>query len=351
MAPAWRGGLWLLFWVPAILPAAGADRPRPGELFPPAPAFKQGYLQVSELHRIAYSLHGNPAGQPVLVLHGGPGFGCYPRLTRYFDPTRFLIVLHDQRGAGRSLPPGELRENTTQHLVGDIERLRAHLGIEGPTLVFGGSWGSTLALAYGEAHPEQVSGMILRGIWTGTKAELDNGYAGELVNHFFPQAVADVRAALPPEHGEFEPRALLRVFNGPDDRLARDLAAAWIRYGVKVGKLHATDAEVAAGFGELDPLPGARIDCHYAAHGFFLEEGQLLRNAPRLREIPVVIINGRYDMLCPPITAWRLHKALPRSRLVLVEEAGHSEGEPGITRALVEAVAAFDGDRRRQPSR
>ncbi|MBU0640105.1 MAG: prolyl aminopeptidase [Planctomycetes bacterium] len=314
---------------------------QPAELFPPAQPFKTGQLKVGDLHTLNYYLFGNPQGKPLFALHGGPGFGCYPRLAQYFNPEKFFIILHDQRGAGRSQPAGELRENTTQHLVADIERLRQHLRIDGKILVFGGSWGSTLALAYAETHPEQVAGMIIRGVWTGTEVELENGFGGGCVRRFFPQAVADMEAALPPG-SSFSPESLFKIFNGDDEAEIRRVAAAWIRYSVKVSQLHATDEEVAQGYGDFDPRPGARIDCHYAVNRFFLEEGQLLRDADRLKDIPITIINGRYDMLCPPITAWRLHQRLPKSRLIIVEQAGHSEDEEGTTRALLAAVAACE---------
>ena len=335
-------GLGVLLTIVLALPVWAGDAHPPGELFPFIEPFDSGYLKVSDLHSISYALHGNPQGKPVFVLHGGPGFGCYGRLVQYFNPEKFLIVLHDQRGAGRSRPPGELRENTTQDLVADIERLREHLKIDGKILVFGGSWGSTLALAYAEAHPERVSSLVVRGVHTGTKDEIDNAFAGRAMRQFFPDASARLEAALPFDLSEFKPKKLLDLFINGDDALARKVAQAWIRFAIKTGRLHATDKMVEAGFGDWDPMPGAKIDCHYASHGFFLEEGQLLRDAPKLENIPITIINGRYDMVCPPITAYRLHQLLPKSKFIIVEEAGHSEGEEGTTRALVEAVAAFE---------
>ncbi len=311
-------------------------------LFPAGEPFKTGYLKVDDVHEIWYALFGNPEGKPVIVLHGGPGVGSYPRLMQYFDPDKFLIVLHDQRGAGRSRPAGELRANTTQHLVGDIERLREHLGIKDKALVFGGSWGATLALAYAEAHPDHVRGLIVRGVFTGSKADPLNGFVGPMPRTFFPDAAAEFDAALPAELASFEPAALLELFSGDDKDMQRRVAGAWIRCAIKTGKLHASDEEVNAGWGDYDAAPGARIDCHYAANGFFLEDEQLLREATKLKNMPVTIINGRYDMICPPITAWRLHKQLPQSKLIIVEEAGHSESEPGTTRALLEAVAEFE---------
>ncbi len=323
-------------------PTAADDTQQPGGLFPATKPFRTGQLKVSNLHSIHYELHGNPQGKPVFVLHGGPGFGCYPRLTQYFDPEKFLVVLHDQRGAGRSRPPGELRENTTQYLVADIERLRAHLNINGKILVFGGSWGSTLALAYAETHPDQVSGMVIRGVHTGTKDEIDNAFAGEAMRQFFPDAVARLEAALPTSLKEFELKALLELFEKGDDALVRRVGQAWIRFAIKTGYMHAPDEKVEQGWGDYDPRPAMKIDCHYASNRFFLEEGQLLRDADKLKDIPITIINGRYDMVCPPVTAWRLHQRLPKSKLIIVEEAGHSESEEGTTRALIEAVAEFE---------
>ena len=311
-------------------------------LFPVPQSLKTGYLKVSDLHSIWYAQCGNPKGIPVFILHGGPGVGCYPRLAQYFDPEKFRIVLHDQRGAGQSRPAGELRENTTQDLVADIERLRKHLKIDGKILIFGGSWGSTLALAYAETHPERVSGMVLRGVFTASEAEPLNGFVGPMPRTFFPEAAAEFDAALPPDLRSFEPRKLLELFSGDDQVTQNQVVTAWIRCAIKTGKLHASDEEVQRGWGHDGFVPGARIDCHYAANGFFLKDDQLLREASKLKDIPVTIINGRYDMICPPLAAYRLHKRLPKSKLIIVEEAGHSEGEEGTTRALVQAVAEYE---------
>ena len=337
-----RPFFFLVVATAGALPVAGGEGRAPDGLFPVVEPFEAGYLQVSDRHSIGYALHGNPKGKPVFVLHGGPGVGCYSRLMQYFNPQKFLIVLHDQRGAGRSSPAGEVRENTTWHLVADIERLRKHLGIEGKILVFGGSWGSTLALAYAEKHPERVSGMIIRGVHTGEKSEIENGFAGPTMRRFFPDAAARLDAVLPSELKAFKPEPLLEFFKNGDDATVKRVGHAWIRLAVKAGYMHTPDEKVEQGWGDYDPRPGAIIDCHYASNGFFLEEGQLVRDAHKLKGIPVTIINGRYDVVCPPIMAWRLHQALPGSRLLIIEEAGHSEGEPGTTAALLEAVAAFE---------
>jgi len=312
------------------------------KLFPQSEPFETGLLQVSDLHSIHYALYGNRNARPVFVLHGGPGFGCYPRLVQYFDPKKFLVVLHDQRGTGRSLPLAELRENTTQHLVGDIERLRTHLKVGPKIMLFGGSWGSTLALAYAQTYPQHVSGIVLRGVWTGTQSEVENVLGHGCVERFFPDAVARMRATMPPKSGGLTPDALFEVFTKGDEATTKKVADAWIGFGTKIGKLHATDEEVEEGFGDFDVRPGCMVDVHYLKNGYFFEEGQLLRDAPRLKDIPAIIINGRYDMMCPPVTAYRLHRLLPKSKLIIVEGAGHLETEPGITRALIEAVAEFE---------
>ncbi len=334
--------LALLITGSLALAASASGQVGTAGLFSVQPPIRTGYLKVGEIHELFYSLHGSPQGKPVFVLHGGPGFGCYPRLMQYFDPEKFLIVLHDQRGAGQSRPAGDIRENTTQHLVDDIERLREHVGITDKIIVFGGSWGSTLALAYAEAHPDGVGGLILRGVFTACADEPLNGYVGPMPRAFFPEAAAEFDEALPPELKSFEPQKLLTLFSGDDKTMQRRVAEAWTRCAIKTGKLHASDEEVNQAWGDYDPVASARIDCHYAANKFFLEEGQLLRDAGKLKDIAVTIINGRYDMICPPVAAWRLHQMLPKSKLVIVEEAGHSEGEPGITKALIKAVSEFE---------
>jgi proline iminopeptidase len=328
----------------AVSISGGPHAPPPvaaaADWYPVPPPFREGDLRVSELHTIHYLLSGNPRGLPAFVLHGGPGGGTYASLRRYFDPARWLIVEHDQRGAGRSTPHAELRENTTAELVGDLERLRAHLGLEKITIV-GGSWGSTLALAYAERHPERVAGLVLRGVFTCTRAEIDHFYHGG-VEPFFPDAYAELRTAIPRPEARDWPRQLLDLTTSPDTA-SRDRAVdAWARYETRISKVGMTDAELAAELEGWDKLSFSRLENHYMANRCFLEEGQLLRDLGRLAAIPAVIVQGRYDVICPPITAWKVHGALPRSRLVLVEDAGHSGSAPPVRRALVEAVRALE---------
>jgi proline iminopeptidase len=333
-------------------PVAAESRPVQGDLTPPTPArvepypiaqpLRSGHLSVGELHRVYYEVFGNPNGKPVFALHGGPGVGSYPLLAQYFNPEKYLIVLHDQRGSGRSTPPGETRENTTADLVADIQRLREHLNIHDKIVLSGGSWGSTLALAYAETHPEAVAAMILRGIWLAEYDQLDNGYGGGQARLYFPEAVARLEAAMPAGLGKPNAASLGAVFNGEDEAAVRRVSHAWLACIVQSGRLHATAEELGVDWSEYDLRSSARIDCHYGVNRYFLEDGQLLRDAGKLADIPAVIINGRYDVICPPVSAWRLHQRMPKSKLVIVEEAGHSETDGGIARAIIEAAAEFE---------
>jgi len=324
----------ILFLKSAIVPAA--------ELFSDREPYETGYLRVSDLHEIYFELCGNPDGKPVIVLHGGPGVGSYPRLRQYFDPERFKIVLHDQRGAGKSRPIGEIRENTTWDLVADIERLREHLGLN-KCLIFGGSWGSTLALAYAQEHPEHVTEMILRGIFLGTQEEIDHHYLGAA--RFFPQKHEELLAVLPDPERRPLPPYLLELVQSNDDIIRKKCLDALARFEIKMGQLLISDEQIdaiLASFPHEVHRALSRVDLHYVSNNYFLEEEQLLRDAYKIEHIPITLVNGRYDVVCPPLAAYRIHKLLPQSRLIIVEEAGHSERETGITSALVEAVAAYE---------
>lgn len=327
----------------AEAPVPEDERPTGDELlFPHIEPFKSGHLKVSDIHEIYFECSGNPDGKPVMTLHGGPGFGSYPRMRQYFNPEKYLIVLHDQRGAGRSRPAGEIRENTTRDLVGDVEKLRRHLGL-GQVLIFGGSWGSTLGLAYAEAYPEAVSGLILRGIFTATHAEVEHHYVGARL--FFPVEHAALLEALPEGRKDPMPSNLLVLAKELDRSERMKVIRALAAFEIKMMKLEVTDAEIhgiLANYPEDLHFQLALIDLHYAGNGYFLEEGQLLRDAGRIAHIPAILVNGRYDMVCPPHAAWEMHRRLDKSELVIVEQAGHVEGEEGITSALVEAAARFE---------
>lgn len=336
---ALRAALPALLLALLCAPAFGAEETSP--LFPEIEPYDQGHLRVSEIHEIYYEQSGNPEGKPVFFLHGGPGGSAGPATRRLYDPKKFRIVLHDQRGAGRSKPFAELRENDTQNLVEDIERLRRHLKIEDKILIVGGSWGSTLALAYAEAHPGRVAGMVLRGIYLGTPEEMEHFY-GHGVATYFPEVSERLWSQVPEMPGKTPPQRLLAMLESPDPAVRKKIARAWAAYETKVAFLERSDADVEAEFATWDPTAFSRIENHYMAQDCFLEPNQLLRDAHKIKDVPVIIINGRYDVICPPKTAYKLHQALPRSQLWIVEAAGHAGGEPGIQTAIVRAVKTFE---------
>ncbi len=316
------------------------------DLYPPIEPFATGRLAVSALHDVYYEQVGNPAGHPAVFLHGGPGGGLDPVYRRYFDPARWNLALFDQRGSGQSTPHAELRENTTWDLVADMERLRERLGIE-RWLVFGGSWGSTLALAYAQAHPERVTGLVLRGIFLLRRKELLWFYQ-EGASWLFPDRWDEFVQPIPEvERGDLM-SAYHRRLTSDDAVVRAEAARAWSIWEGTTSRLH-VDPDAIARFGEDRFAEAfARIEAHYFVHGgFFRVDTQLLDDVPRIAAIPGVIVQGRYDVVCPMASAWELHRRWPRSELVIVGDAGHSIKEPGIVSALVDATDrfanAFDG--------
>jgi len=309
-------------------------------LWPQIEPYRTGYLKVSEIHELYYELCGSPSGKTVFMLHGGPGGSCSPYMRRFCDPSKFNIVLHDQRGAGRSKPYADLRENNTQNLVRDIERLREHLGL-GKIILFGGSWGATLALAYAEAYPGNVSGMVLRGVFTATRDEIDHFYHGGVAT-YFPEVYEKFVTALPEPDRRPLPAYLLELIQS-EDPAKRDLySLVWATYEAKISELEITDDEVDAIWKTYNPFSFSLIENYYMANGCFMEEGQLLRDAEKMRGIPLIMVNGRYDTICPPKSAYRLHKMLPGSKLIIVESAGHWMGDPNMERALLKAVEGLE---------
>ncbi|MCP4898685.1 MAG: prolyl aminopeptidase [bacterium] len=334
--------LTFLAFLPLCAHCPALEASDKAELFPVPVLVEQGHLEVSELHKIFYICLGNPEGKPVMALHGGPGAGSYPRLAQYFDPEKYFIVLHDQRGSGQSVPKGELRENTTKNLVEDIEKLRQYLNLD-EMLVFGGSWGSTLALTYAEAYPENVAGMILRGVFLGTTEELEYHYLGN--RFFFPKEYYDLLHTLPDRERGAHPDYLHEIITGEDKDLANQAKRALASYELKFMKLHMKDEVVASYVEKMlasDDNSMQSIDLHYVKNRYFLKENQILDDISKLSGIPITIINGRYDMAAPPLSAYRVHQALPSSQLLIVEEAGHSESEEGITAALIKVCAEFE---------
>ena len=310
------------------------------ELYPEIEPFDSGMLDVDARHRLYYEQCGNPQGKPVVMLHGGPGAGCSAKMRRFHDPRHYRIVLFDQRGSGRSTPHADLVDNTTWDLVADIERLREHLGIE-RWQVFGGSWGSTLALAYAEAHPRRVSELVLRGIFMLRRWELEWFYQ-EGANRLFPDAWEQYLEAIPEvERGDLI-SAYHRRLTSPDEATRLSAARAWSVWEASTSLLLQDEAFIE---GHRDPhfaLSFARIESHYFVHGgFFDVENQLLRDAHRLAGIPGVIVHGRYDVVCPIHNAWELAKAWPSAKLVISPTVGHSAYEAENAAALVEATDGF----------
>ena len=309
------------------------------DLYPDILPYAVHRLAVDERHALYVEECGTAKGIPALFLHGGPGAGCEPYHRRFFDPTRYRVVLFDQRGAGRSVPHADLTDNTTWHLVADIERIRELLGIE-RWLVFGGSWGSTLALAYAQTHPERVSALVLRGIFLCRDDEIRWFYQ-QGASRLFPDYWADFVAPVAPADRHDMLAAYHRLLTGPDDIARMAAAKAWSTWEGRTATL-LPNASVVSHFG--DPhvaLSLARIECHYFVHQAFLRPSQLLEDAGRLAGIPTVIVHGRYDVICPLENAWALHTNVSGSELVIVPDAGHAASEPGIRSVLVEATDRF----------
>ena len=308
---------------------------RRSNLFPPVEPYRRGRLAVDAVHTLPWEESGNPLGVPALFLHGGPGGGTSPRHRQFFDPSFYRIVLFDQRGAGQATPRGDLRNNTTQHLVADIETLREHLEID-RWMVFGGSWGSTLALAYGQAHPERCLGFVLRGIFLGRQAELDWFMHG--MGNFFPEAEKRFIETLPPpERGDVLGSYYKRLTDN-DPSIYMPAAHGWSSYEGACSSLLPSSEFDTPSDDDGSALALARIEAHYFVHKCFLEEGAVLKRIDRIRHLPAVIVQGRYDVVCPPASAHDLHALWPEAELNIIADAGHSAWEPGITRALVAAT-------------
>jgi proline iminopeptidase len=305
------------------------------ELFPPIEPHRTGMLTVDAVHTLYWEESGNPRGVPVVFLHGGPGSGATPTHRRFFDPAHYRIVVFDQRGAGRSTPLGVLERNTTPHLVADIETLRRHLGIE-RWLVFGGSWGSTLAIAYGEAHPDRCLGFVLRGIFLCRPQEIDWFLHG--IRSVFPEVWRAFAGFLPEaERGDLLTNYYARLTH-PDPAVHLPAARTWSVYEGSCSTLLPSPDTVAA-FGEDRMALGlARIEAHYFINEIFLPRGQLLAEIHRLRQIPAIILQGRYDMVCPAVTADDLSRAWPEAEYTVIPDAGHSAMEPGIRAQLLAAT-------------
>jgi proline iminopeptidase len=313
-------------------------------LYPPLEPYRTGRLRVSDIHELYFEESGNPLGKPVVFLHGGPGFGSDPGHRRFFDPRAYRIVVFDQRGCGKSTPHASLIDNTTWHLVSDLETLRAHLGIE-RWQVFGGSWGSTLAIAYAETHPQRVTELILRGIFLVRQSEIDWFYQRG-ASALYPDAWEKYLEPIPEEERGDLLRAFHRRLTHDDPAMRMRAARAWSVWEGSTSCLTPNRALIDKTAGDEFAIAFARIECHYFVNTAWIdEERDLVRNVAKIRSIPAVIVQGRYDVVCPMETAWALHRAWPEADLRVVDDAGHSATEPGNMHELVEAT-----DRFREPS-
>lgn len=305
-------------------------------LYPEIEPYNTLFLSVDEPHKLYVEEVGNPKGKPVVFLHGGPGGGFSVKHRRLFDPTKYRIILLDQRGSGKSSPHASLQDNTTWHLVADLEALRKHLQID-KWLVFGGSWGSTLALAYAEAHPQSVSGLILRGIFLCRPEEIKWFYQ-EGIDLLFPDFWEEYIKPISPERRHEMVKAYYELLDGKDEKKKLEAAKAWSVWEGSTCKL-IPDVDTISSFeSDMKALAMARIECHYFIHDCWFEKDQLIRDVEKIRKIPTWIVHGRYDVVCPVKNAWDLHKAFPEAKLQIIPDAGHSYDEPGILNALLEAV-------------
>lgn len=313
-------------------------------LYPPIDCHEHGTLDVGDGHQVYWEVSGNPDGKPVVFLHGGPGSGTHPTQRRLFDPRAYRIVLFDQRGCGRSTPHvaedgADLTHNTTWHLVDDMERLREHLDID-RWQVFGGSWGATLAVAYAERHPERVTEIILRGVFLLRSVELDWMYRGG-AGMLFPEAWAEFVGTLPVEDRDDPLAAYHRLVNDADPAVRAHAATAWSSWEGAAVSLVPSPGHAAQYADPRFAVPFAKIALHYFVHDGWLDPDQLIRDAGKLAGIPGRIVQGRYDAVTPPATAWELHRAWPYSELILLPEAGHSVTDRGVLEQLLKATDEF----------
>ncbi|KAF7771777.1 hypothetical protein Agabi119p4_6088 [Agaricus bisporus var. burnettii] len=310
-------------------------------LYQPIEPYETGTLKVSDIHTLYYEVSGNKEGNPVVFLHGGPGGGTNPGDRTFFNPDKYKIILFDQRGAGKSTPRGCVEENTTWDLVDDIERLRERLGIE-KWHVFGGSWGSTLSLAYAQSHPNRVKSLVIRGVCTVRKSEMQFPLQSGTC-HLFPEAWDEFVAPIPESERDDLISAYHKRLNSDDEATRKAAAKSWVRWEMSISKLYIDPNLIAQADDDFFADAFARIEAHYFINDAFMRDGQLLEkdSVDKIRHIPTIMIQGRYDVACPPATAYALKKVFPEATLHIVPDAGHSSREPGTLKLLVEATDKF----------
>lgn len=302
----------------------------------PTPPFNAGYLEVSDIHKIFYEQYGNPNGEPVIVLHGGPGVGCPSSYSRFFDPSFYNIILFDQRGANRSKPFAEMQQNSTHLLIEDMEALRKHLQID-QWILFGGSWGSTLSLAYGQAHPDCCTGFVLRGIFLGRAEDTQNLIYG--MRQFYPEVWQEFADYIPEDERSDLVDAYYRRVMDPDPNVHMPAARAAMKYDLHCATLIPNSIRLGKALEDDTLILGvARTFLHYATHNFFLRDNQLLENMDKIKHLPATIVHGRYDLICKPQSAFDLHRAWPNSKLYFTEDAGHSGDEKSTAQTLTSTM-------------
>jgi len=307
------------------------------DFYPETSPFNDFFFCVDEQHQVYVEQCGNPNGQPVVFIHGGPGGGCSTNDRRFFDPDKYHIILFDQRGCGRSLPHGCLDDNETSFLVADIEKIRQHLNIDS-WHVFGGSWGSTLSLVYAQTHPEAVNSLVLRGIFLGRDIDTNWTFSGGGATRIYPDYWHEYLSALPNGGSQANVQAAYEILIGEDERLAQQVATAWSVWEIRCCTLVPDQAFVDAATSDDSAWTLARHEAHYMINNCFLTENQILVNCDKIQHIPTIIVHGRYDIVCPFDNAWLLHQALPKSTLVVSESSGHASVEPNTKHHLIAAT-------------
>ncbi len=310
------------------------------EFYPELPTFTDFLLDVDGQHQIYVEQCGNPKGQPVLFIHGGPGGGCSINDRRFFDPEQYHIILFDQRGCGRSLPHGCLDNNETRFLVADIEKIRRHLRID-QWHVFGGSWGSTLSLVYAQTHPVSVTSLVLRGVFLARDVDTNWTFAGGGATRIFPDYWQEYLSALPQGQGQATVSDAYQLLVGADKALAQKIATAWSLWEIRCCTLIPDQAFVDAATNDDSAWTLARHEAHYMVNDCFLTDNQILANCDKIKDIPTVIVHGRYDIVCPVDNAWLLHQKLPKSTLVISDASGHASAEPNTKHHLIAATQAM----------